>query len=51
MLENDMLVNCQVFGFVSHFDNRCGIISGFSSHFPISFDIVFALYAAMTTVA
>jgi len=45
-----MLVNCLVVGFVSHFDNRCSIISGFSSHFPISFDIVFALYVAMTTV-
>jgi len=42
-----MLVNYQVFGY------RNGIISGFSSHFLIIFDIVLTLFVgiALTTVA
>ena len=41
------------FWFVSHSDNRSGIISGFISHFLIIFDIVLTLCVgiAMTTVA
>ena len=48
-----MLVNYQVFGFFSHFDNINGIISGFNSHFLIIFDIVLTLFVgiAVTTVA